>query len=121
MQELNSFVKEGEVYLEVLHDAKGSQLNNQIISVIQRNTCDVAAIHVCINVLLSSNKSVNDICRLKRNPFSRMCRNKAAKICFQIIMFTLFNNLLPYALVFQTIIRLSRRLEKFLEEKQQTM
>ena len=120
MQELNSFVKEGEVYLEVLHDAKGSQLNNQIIS-IQKNTCDVAAIHVGINVLLSSNKSVNDIFRLKRYPFSRMCRNKAAKICFQIIMFTLFNNLLPYALVFQTVIRLSRRLEKFLEEKQQTM
>ena len=63
MEEFNSFVKEGEVYLKPFPGAKVNQLNYQTIPVIQGNNYDVAAIHVGINNLLSSNKSVNDICR----------------------------------------------------------
>ena len=63
MEEFNSFVKEGEVYLKAFPGAKANQLNYQTIPVIQGNNYDAAAIHVGINDLLSSNKSVNDICR----------------------------------------------------------
>ena len=63
MEEFNSFAKEGEVYLKAFPGAKANQLNYQTIPVIQGNNYDAAAIHVGINDLLSSNKSVNDICR----------------------------------------------------------
>ena len=63
MEEFNSFVKEGEVYLKAFPGAKANQLNYQTIPAIQGNNYDAAAIHVGINDLLSSNKSVNDICR----------------------------------------------------------
>ena len=63
MEELNSFVQEGEVYLKVFPGAKANQLNYQIIPVIQGNNHEAAAIHVGISDLLSSNKSVNGICR----------------------------------------------------------
>ena len=63
MEEFNSFVKEGEVYLKAFPGAKVNQLNYQTIPAIQGNNYDAAAIHVGINDLMSSNKSVNDICR----------------------------------------------------------
>ena len=63
MEEVNSFAKEGEVYLNAFPGAKAYQLNYQTIPVIQGNGYGTAAIHVGINDLLSSNKSVNDICR----------------------------------------------------------
>ena len=63
MEEFNSFVKEGEVYLKAFLGAKANQLNYQTTPAIQGNNYDAAAIHVGINDLLSSNKSVNDICR----------------------------------------------------------
>ena len=59
----NSFVKEGEVCLKAFSGSKANQLNFQTIPVIQGNNYDEVAIHVGINDLLSSNKSVNDICR----------------------------------------------------------
>ena len=62
-EEFNSFVKEGEIYLKAFPGAKGNQLNYQTIPVIRGNNYDVAAIHVGINELLSSNEYVNDICR----------------------------------------------------------
>ena len=63
MGEFNSFVKEGEVYLKAFPGAKANQLNYQTIPIIQGNNYNAAAINVGINDLLSSNKSVNDICR----------------------------------------------------------
>ena len=63
MEEFNSFAKEGEVCLKAFSGSKANQLNFQTIPVIQGNNYDVAAIHVGINDLLSSNKSVNGICR----------------------------------------------------------
>ena len=63
MEEFNSFVKEGEVYLKAFPGAKANQLNYQTIPVIQGNNYDAAAIHVGINDLLSSNKSFNGMCR----------------------------------------------------------
>ena len=63
MGEFNSFVKEDEVYLKAFPGAKANQLNYQTIPVIQGNNYDLAAVHVDISDLLSSNKSVNDICR----------------------------------------------------------
>ena len=63
MEEFNSFVKEGEVYLKAFPGAKANQLNYQTIPIIQGNNYNAAAINVGINDLLSSNKSVNDICR----------------------------------------------------------
>ena len=63
MEEFNSFVKEGEVCLKAFSGSKANQLNFQTIPVIQGNNYDEVAIHVGINDLLSSNKSVNDICR----------------------------------------------------------
>ena len=62
-EEFNSFVKEGEVYLKAFPGAKANQLNCQTIPATQGNNYDAAAIHVGINDLLSSNKSLNDICR----------------------------------------------------------
>ena len=61
MEEFSSL--EGEVYLKAFPGAKANQLNYQTIPAIQGNNYDAAAIHVGINDLLSSNKSVNDICR----------------------------------------------------------
>ena len=61
--EFNSFVKEDEVYLKAFPGAKANQLNYQTIPVIQGNNYDLVAVHVDISDLLSSNKSVNDICR----------------------------------------------------------
>ena len=63
MGEFNSFVKEGEVYLKAFPGAKVNQLNYQTIHVIQGDNYDAVTIHVGINDLLSSNKSVNDVCR----------------------------------------------------------
>ena len=63
MEEFNSFIKEGETYLKAFPGAKVNQLNYQTIPVILGNNYDAAAIHVGINDLLSSNKSVNDIYR----------------------------------------------------------
>ena len=63
MEEFNSFVKKGEVYLKAFPGAKVNQLNYQTIPIIEGHNYDAAAIHVGINDLLSSNKSVNDICR----------------------------------------------------------
>ena len=63
MEEFNSFVKEGEVYLKAFPGAKANQLNYQTIPIIQGNNYDAAAMHVVINDLVSSNKSVNDVCR----------------------------------------------------------
>ena len=63
MEEFNSFVKEGEVYLKAFPGAKTNQLNYQTIPIIQGNNNDAAAMYVVINNLLSSNKSVNDMCR----------------------------------------------------------
>ena len=57
MEEFNSFVKEGEVYLKAVPGAKENQLNYQTIPVIQGNNYDTAAMHVGIN------KSVNNIWR----------------------------------------------------------
>ena len=63
MEEFSSFVKEGEVYLKAFPGARANQLNYQTIPAIQGNNYYAAAIHVGINDLLSSNKSVSDICR----------------------------------------------------------
>ena len=63
IEEFNSFVKEGQVYLEAFPGPNANHLNYQTIPVIQENNYDAAAIHVGINDLLSSNKSVNDVCR----------------------------------------------------------
>ena len=63
MREFNSFVKEADVYLKAFPGTKANQLNCQTVPVIQENNYDTAAIRVDINDLLSSNKSVNDICR----------------------------------------------------------
>ena len=63
MEEFNSFVKEGEVYLKAFPGAQANQLNYQTIPVIQGNNYDAAAIHVGINDFLLSIKSINDICR----------------------------------------------------------
>ena len=63
MEEFNSFVKEGEVYLKAFPGTKTNQLNYQTIPIIQGNNNDAAAMYVVINNLLSSNKSVNDMCR----------------------------------------------------------
>ena len=63
MEEFNSFVKEGEVCLKAFSGSQANHLNFQTIPVIQGNNYDEVAIHVGINDLLSSNKSVNDICR----------------------------------------------------------
>ena len=52
MRQFNSFVKEVEVYLIY-----------QTTAVIQGNNYHAVATHVGTNDLLSSNKSVNDICR----------------------------------------------------------
>ena len=63
MEEFNSFVKKGDVYLKAFPGANVNQLNYQTIPIIEGRNYDAAAIHVGINDLLSSNKSVNDICR----------------------------------------------------------
>ena len=63
MGEFNSFAKDADVYLKAFPGTKANQLNYQTIPVIQGNNYNAAAIRVAINDLLSSNKSVNDICR----------------------------------------------------------
>ena len=63
MGEFNGFVKEGEVYSKAFPGAKANHLKYQTIHVIQRNNYNAVAIHVGISDLLSSNKSVNGICR----------------------------------------------------------
>ena len=63
MGEFNSFVKEGEVYLKAFPGAKENQLSYQTIPVSQGNNYGAVSIHVGINDLLSSNKSINGIYR----------------------------------------------------------
>ena len=63
MEEFKSFFKESEVYLKAFPRAKENQLNYQTIPVNQGTNYDAAAIHVGINDLLSSDKSVKDICK----------------------------------------------------------
>ena len=63
VREADGFVKEADVHLKAFPGTKANHLNYQTIPVIQENNYDAAAIHVDINDLLSSNKSVNDICR----------------------------------------------------------
>ena len=63
MRQFNSFVKEVEVYLKAFPGAKANQLIYQTTAVIQGNNYHAVATHVGTNDLLSSNKSVNDICR----------------------------------------------------------
>ena len=48
MEEFNSFVKEGEVYLKAFPGAKANQLNYQIIPIIQGSNYNAAAMHVGI-------------------------------------------------------------------------
>ena len=44
MEEFNSFVKEGEVYLKAFPGAKANHLNYQTIPIIQGNNYDAAAV-----------------------------------------------------------------------------
>ena len=44
MKEVNSFVKEGEVYLKAFPGAKANHLNYQTIPIIQGNNYDAAAV-----------------------------------------------------------------------------
>ena len=60
---LIALLKKGEVYLKAFPGAKVNQLNYQAIPVIQGNNYNAAAIHIGINDLLSSNKSVKGIYR----------------------------------------------------------
>ena len=63
VREADGFVKEADVYLKAFPGTKANHLNYQTTPVIQEKNYDAAAIHVGINDLLFSNKSVNDICR----------------------------------------------------------
>ena len=81
MEEFDSFVKEGKVYLKAFPGAKANQLNYQTIPVIQGNNYDAAAIQVGINDLLSSNKSVNGMCRDISIAIGLKCRsNNISKV-----------------------------------------
>ena len=87
MGEFNSFAKEVEVYL-AFSGARVNQLNYQTIPVIQGNNYDVVALHAGINDLLSSNKSVNDICRYIISTGLRFRSNDISKVFISSIAYS---------------------------------
>ena len=82
MEVCNSFVKEGEVYLKAFPWTKTNQLNYETIPVIHGKNYDAATINVGISDLLSSNKSVNDICRDIISIGLRCKSNNISKVLF---------------------------------------
>ena len=82
MEEFDSFVKEGKVYLKAFSRAKANQLNYQTITVIQGNNYDVAATQVGINDLLSSNTSADGMCRDISIAIGLKCRSNSISKVF---------------------------------------